>query len=111
MLTISKRRACSIEFQRFRQKHGRIIADQAKAFGVATSFISDVETGGQPMPEWYVDRFADWLHLSSSEGAHLRSATGQENTKKINAPDAPKSRRYVPQTANEIRALKLGTGA
>ena len=57
-----------------RTARDRLMADQARAMGVSSAFISAVETGGKAIPADYVDRIVAWLTLTRQEHSALREA-------------------------------------
>jgi transcriptional regulator with XRE-family HTH domain len=51
-----------------------LMADQARAMGVSSAFLSAVETGAKPIPADHVDRMVHSLKLTVDEHAALRQA-------------------------------------
>ncbi len=75
--------------RKLRIDRGWLLKDMAQGIGVATSFLSGVETGRKAIPAGLVDRIAAWAQLSAQETTKLQQAamTSQKEFKIAVRPD------------------------
>jgi len=60
--------------RKLRIDRGWLLKDMAQGIGVATSFLSGIETGRKAIPTGFVERIANWADLSGEELTNLRNA-------------------------------------
>lgn len=60
--------------RKLRIDRGWLLKDMAKGIGVATSFLSGVETGRKAIPPGFVEKVAAWADLKGTELMHLQKA-------------------------------------
>jgi transcriptional regulator with XRE-family HTH domain len=58
--------------RKLRIDRGWLLKDMARGIGVATSFLSGVETGRKAVPPGFVEKIAVWAALEQHELHHLR---------------------------------------
>ena len=60
--------------RKLRIDRGWLLKDMAKGIGVATSFLSGVETGRKSIPDGFVEKIAAWADLNNKDLANLKKA-------------------------------------
>ncbi|WP_441279829.1 helix-turn-helix domain-containing protein [Bradyrhizobium sp. 63_E2_N1_3] len=60
--------------RKLRIDRGWLLKDMAQGIGVATSFLSGIETGRKAIPAGLVEKVAVWAGLNGDELANLRNA-------------------------------------
>jgi transcriptional regulator with XRE-family HTH domain len=60
--------------RKLRIDRGWLLKDMAQGIGVATSFLSGVETGRKAVPPGFVEKIAAWAHLEGDDLTHLKDA-------------------------------------
>ncbi|WP_257164714.1 helix-turn-helix domain-containing protein [Bradyrhizobium sp. SRS-191] len=75
--------------RKLRIDRGWLLKDMAQGIGVATSFLSGVETGRKSIPAGLVEKIAGWAQLASDEAnkLHQAAATSQREFKITVRPD------------------------
>ena len=88
-----------------RSARDKLMADQAKALGVSSAFISAVETGAKPIPTDYVERVANWLSLPRREKDRLQEAAHASQKAVTIRPKSGESAKMVVELAKSIEHL------
>jgi HTH-type transcriptional regulator, competence development regulator len=75
--------------RKLRIDRGWLLKDMAQGIGVATSFLSGIETGRKAVPAGFVEKIATWAALNDDELTKLRHAamTSQREFKITVRPD------------------------
>jgi transcriptional regulator with XRE-family HTH domain len=75
--------------RKLRIDRGWLLKDMAQGIGVATSFLSGIETGRKAVPAGLVEKIATWAALNDDELTKLRHAamTSQREFKITVRPD------------------------
>ena len=75
--------------RKLRIDRGWLLKDMAKGIGVATSFLSGIETGRKAIPTGFVEKISSWAGLNNDELNNLRHAatTSQREFKITVRPD------------------------
>lgn len=60
--------------RKLRIDRGWLLKDMAQGIGVATSFLSGIETGRKAIPAGFVERIAAWANLNTIELRELQKA-------------------------------------
>jgi HTH-type transcriptional regulator, competence development regulator len=60
--------------RKLRIDRGWLLKDMAQGIGVATSFLSGVETGRKAIPAGLVEKISSWAQLANDEVTKLRKA-------------------------------------
>jgi transcriptional regulator with XRE-family HTH domain len=58
--------------RKLRIDRGWLLKDMARGIGVATSFLSGVETGRKAIPSGFVEKIATWAGLDQKDTLHLK---------------------------------------
>ncbi|MEA2872058.1 MAG: IrrE N-terminal-like domain [Hyphomicrobiales bacterium] len=82
-----------------------VMADQAKALGYTSSYISQIERGEREIPEDYSLRVAEWLQLNEAETNELlEAASASRKSVKFFPADAERAK-VADQFARELNSL------
>jgi hypothetical protein len=92
----------------FRAARDMLMADQARAMGVSTAFLSAVETGAKGIPEGHVDRVARCLTLSDAETKQLRQAADASAKVVKIRPSNSEAAKFVVELREKIDRLTPG---
>jgi transcriptional regulator with XRE-family HTH domain len=103
------RNSFASEMRRLRRTKGKLIADQAREFGLAPSKISSIEIGEVVPPAGYISDIILWLNLTKTEAQELNRCFSSvaANTSNGHAICGPFLRNYIPQDPSEIKTLRL----
>uniref|UniRef100_E6VH72 Helix-turn-helix domain protein n=1 Tax=Rhodopseudomonas palustris (strain DX-1) TaxID=652103 RepID=E6VH72_RHOPX len=63
--------------RKLRIDRGWLLKDMAQGIGVATSFLSGIETGRKAVPAGFVEKIAVWAHLDRGELEELLKAAAK----------------------------------
>jgi MoaA/NifB/PqqE/SkfB family radical SAM enzyme len=102
-----------------RRKLGKVLGDQSRDTGRATSEISRIERACVPVPNGYIDEFASWAAVDERTKEHLRSlpSVGMQDGAPGGSAHGQKTRVYIASLAGQFiqsaatslrRAGKLG---
>lgn len=75
--------------RKLRIDRGWLLKDMAQGIGVATSFLSGIETGRKTIPAGLVEKIANWADLNAEQLTQLKQAeaTSQREYKITVRPD------------------------